>query len=85
MLRLNFMIETTPLQMKRQFGFIGDVLPDRLTKAFSVLLPAFGIISIPINGILTDRFGLVTAWSVLFATMLGHQVILWSCTGVFSA
>lgn len=87
MLRLNFMIETVPLQMERQFGRgagpTGRALAERLTKAFSVLLPAFGIISIPINGILTDRFGLITAWSALFATMLGHQLLLWSCTGVF--
>ncbi|CAD7936590.1 unnamed protein product [Amoebophrya sp. A120] len=72
MVRLNFFIESVPLQMQ-QFSLSSEEADIR-THIFSVMLPAAGLVGIPVNGFLTDQCGTVASWAALWFFFLAFQL-----------
>eukprot|EP00392_Amoebophrya_sp_AT5.2_P012411 g12514.t1 len=72
MVRLNFFIESVPLQMQ-QFSDSWQEA-DQRTHVFSVMLPAAGIVGVPFIGFLTDRCGLLFSWGALWLLFLVFQL-----------
>lgn len=71
MLALNFFIATAPEQM-REFSPVAAV---RLTATFSAVLPAGGIVWVPLVGYVVDHLGLLKAWIVLWMCFLCFSLL----------
>ncbi|CAD7940933.1 unnamed protein product [Amoebophrya sp. A25] len=73
MVRLNFFIESVPLQMQQYSESPHEA--EARTQFFSLLLPAAGFLAIPLIGFLTDGCGLITSWFALWSFFLCFQIL----------
>ncbi|CAD7950040.1 unnamed protein product [Amoebophrya sp. A25] len=68
MVRLNFFIESVPLQMN-EFSTSWEQADNR-THLFSIILPAAGIVGVPLIGFITDQCGMCASWATLWVLFL---------------
>lgn len=73
MLRTNYLIATIYDQIL--FYTSSESLADRLTQAFTLLLPLGGIVAIPFVGYLLDKRSSKSAFAVLLLTGIGFGVL----------
>jgi len=70
MVRINFFIQTIANQVTKV-----PETADFKTLAFSLMLPAGGVVSIPLIGYVTDKYSLATSWFVMFASFLAFEIL----------